>query len=106
MADSPHLDVVTATEGEIARVRLVGELDLDGVDAVTDALMGLANEGVTSVLVDASGLTFLDSSGLRALLSGRQALGDVDVSLVIEQASPAVERVLEITGTRELLLEA
>jgi stage II sporulation protein AA (anti-sigma F factor antagonist) len=104
MGDSPHLDIATSQEGPVARVRLAGELDLDGVGVVTGALTELAGNGATSVLVDASGLTFLDSSGLRALLSGRKALGDVNVSLVIEQASPAVERVLEITGTRELLL--
>jgi len=103
MGGSPHLDIETTVEGEVARVRIAGELDLDGVEAVTTALAGLASHGVTTVLVDASGLTFIDSSGLRALLSGRQALGDVNVSLIIEHASPAVARVLEITGTRALL---
>ena len=104
MGESPHLDIATSIDGTTARVTLAGELDLDGVESVTSALTGLAREGATTVLVDASGLTFLDSSGLRALLSGRQALGDVDVPLIIEHASPAVERVLEITGTRALLL--
>jgi anti-anti-sigma factor len=103
MNGSPQLDIATSAEGEVARIRIAGELDLDGVDTVTAALAGLANQGATTVLVDASGLTFIDSSGLRALLSGRQALGDVNVSLIIEHASPAVDRVLEITGTRALL---
>lgn len=103
MGGSAHLDVETSAAGEVARVRLAGELDLDGVEAVTSALVQLAEEGATTVLVDASALTFIDSSGLRALLSGRQALGDVNVSLIVEHASPAVQRVLEITGTRALL---
>jgi anti-anti-sigma factor len=100
---TPHLAIDSSVEGSVAHVRLVGELDMDASDEVNEALVALARNGATSVVVDASGLTFIDSSGLRALLSGRQALGDVDIPLVIDQASPAVERVLEITGTAALL---
>ncbi|MGI8663192.1 MAG: STAS domain-containing protein [Acidimicrobiales bacterium] len=103
MRGSTHLDIQTSTEESIARVCLSGELDLDGVDAVTAALTGVACNGVSSVLVDASELTFLDSSGLRALLTGHQALGALDVTMALDKASPAVDRVLEITGTRQLL---
>ena len=63
----------------------------------------MAAQGATAVVVDATGLNFIDSSGLRALLSAREQLEGAGVSLQVTDLSPAVERVLDMTGTRELL---
>jgi anti-anti-sigma factor len=86
-----------------ARVALGGELDLNGVDAVTTEFDELAEQHVDTVLVDASGLTFLDSSGLRALLAGRERLQAKQVQLRVVNASPAIARLLDMTGTRSML---
>jgi len=88
-----------------ARVALGGELDLNGVDAVTTEFDELGEQHVDTVLVDASGLTFLDSSGLRALLAGRTRLQAKHVQLRVVNASPAIARLLDMTGTRSMLEE-
>jgi stage II sporulation protein AA (anti-sigma F factor antagonist) len=103
MADAAHLNVSTDVAGDEVVVRLTGELDLDGAGAVTETLVGLGTGDVRHVVVNASEITFLDSSGLRALLSAREQLDKVDVVLRVDSPSPAVERVLEMTGTRQLL---
>jgi len=102
MGGTPHLDIDVSHEGAVGRVRLTGELDLDGVDAVTKTVTTLIEAGATSVVIDMAAVTFLDSSGLRALLSGHQALNVAGGSLTLEQVSPAVQRVLDITGTSTL----
>jgi stage II sporulation protein AA (anti-sigma F factor antagonist) len=97
------LTVQASVDGTVARVTLSGELDLDRAGALADELSGLPNRGATSVVIDASGLNFIDSSGLRALLSAREQLEGAGVTLQLTALSPAVERVLEMTGTRALL---
>jgi anti-anti-sigma factor len=103
MAEAAHINVTTTVSGDEAVVHLSGDLDLDGAGSVTDTLLGLRDGPVRQVVVNASKITFLDSSGLRALLSAREQLDKVDVALRVESPSPAVERVLEMTGTRQLL---
>lgn len=102
MSEGP-LAVSAVVDGTVGRVTLTGELDLDGAGAVGEELLRLPDGGATEVVVDASGLTFLDSSGLRALLSAREQLESAGATLRLESVSPAVERVLEMTGTRALL---
>jgi anti-anti-sigma factor len=95
--------VTAAVDSGVARVTMRGELDLDQAEEVADQLGALSAQGATTVVVDASGLNFIDSSGLRALLSAREQLERAGASLQITNLSPAVERVLDMTGTRELL---
>ena len=98
-----HLTIESAVDGTTARVRLIGELDLDGTAKATEALVEHAGTAVTAVVVDAGALTFLDSSGLRVLLHAREELQTAGVTLSLENAIGPVQRVLEMTGTLELL---
>jgi anti-anti-sigma factor len=95
--------MVSAVQERTALIRLHGELDLDAVAPVVEKFADLAERGLSSVVVDASGLTFLDSSGLRALLTGREKLNGAGTRLHVVDASPSVARVLEMTGTRAML---
>ncbi len=103
MNSEGHLSAEASVADGTARLVLSGELDLNGVDPVTAELERLAAQDVTTVLVDASGLTFLDSSGLRALLAGREKLKAAGATMQVVDASTAVTRVLDMTGTRSLL---
>ena len=77
-----------------------GDLDVavgvEFVDAVDERLAG--DGSVTQVVIDLAGVDFIDSSGLRALLQLTQNHGErVQVGTI----SPAVQRLLELTGTLE-----
>ena len=76
-------------------VRLGGELDTFGASTVRDRLASLYESD--RVVVDLSGLTFLDSAGLHVLFSiGRDAHESAAVLVfVVPDASP-VRRVLEL----------
>lgn len=84
-------------------VRVAGELDLHTADRLRDDLLGLG-EDARVVHLDCSGVEFLDSSGIRAILAARLELAERP--LVISSASPVVERLLDITGLRDLLVPA
>lgn len=104
MAEIPHVDVEAAIEGGVGRLRLAGELDLAGSEMLTRAFDMFVREGVERVVVDAGAVSFLDSSGLRALLAGQRAVTEAGLGWAVEQISPVVERLLEVTGTRQALL--
>src|SRR3954451_2062539 len=103
MSGDGHLNIESSVAGGTATVRLTGELDLDGTDKATEGPMGHAGTDVKKVVVDASALPFLDPSGLRVLLQVREQLSEADVTLSLENATGRVQRVLEMTGTLELL---
>ena len=76
-------------------VRLDGELDLATAPLLTEALLDFASEN--EVHLDLALLTFLDSSGLHAIIALAR-FQDCDRSVVLLNPSAAVLRILEITG--------
>lgn len=57
-------------EGDVATVRLEGELDLSTAARAETALQELErDDGPTTLVVDLRGVNFLDSTGLRVILA-------------------------------------
>jgi anti-sigma B factor antagonist len=80
------------------RVELSGEYDIGRAAELRDSLLARQiDEGV--VVVDLSGVTFLDSSGLRALVEARGMLDEQGAQLIVAEPSDCVRRLLDITGT-------
>jgi anti-sigma B factor antagonist len=75
---------------------LVGELDLGSVDDLLDRLGPVAGEP-GDLRLDFTGLSFIDSTGLHALLSLARRL-TCGGAIVIEHASPFVRDVFSVTG--------
>lgn len=98
MDEAQELTLWVDAEARPLRVLAAGELDLDGGDRLEALVRELLERGY-GVTLDLSAVTFLDSSGLGALI----ALSQGDGAVVVEDASPAVLRVLEMTGTTDVL---
>ncbi|MEV4539222.1 STAS domain-containing protein [Asanoa sp. NPDC049518] len=85
-------------------VAVAGEVDMDNACQLDDALQdGVARPGVRAVVVDLAGVPFLDSTGIRVLLSGRHRADERGVSLVVTNVQPVVRRMLEVMGVLTLL---
>ena len=74
-----------------------GEIDLASVDDFRRALESLIREARSPALVDLSGVTFIDSTGMAALMSARGTADAAGVELVLVEPSPQVRMVLELT---------
>ncbi len=81
------------------RIRVRGELDMSAAPELTDTI-GKVDEGATVVL-DMTGVTFLDSSAIGALVGCGRELSETGGRLQIGPRSDIVTRVLEITGLTE-----
>lgn len=97
-----RFEAVTSVEGRKAAVALSGECDLSAREECTTALM-TAVDAAPTVVVDLGGVTFLDSSGVHALVTAYRAAQDRGGRLSVVGAGGMVAHVLEITGVGGLL---
>lgn len=97
------LQVTTTSDGNATLVRLVGELDLAGAPALSEAVSRATEDGGGRPLVlDMSDVSFIDSTGVRTLLEAAQSVGG---SLALLSPSTAVTRVLDLTRLRGRFVE-
>jgi anti-anti-sigma factor len=76
-----------------------GVLDAATVDALRAALLGtLASDRPSSMIVDLTYVTFMDSLGIGALVAGHNAARDIGASFVLRNPSAFVHRQLRVTG--------
>lgn len=97
------LDVSSSTADGAVTVTLRGELDLASVPAVEDRLAEIEKSSPARILIDLTGLTFIDSSGLRVLLLADGRAREQQRELVFTESTATVRRVLEMTGALDLL---
>lgn len=83
-------------------VVLCGELDVSTCPALSEHL---AAPPRPFLVLDLSGLTFIDSSGLGAIHSARQRSIHDGGTLVVARPTPIVRRVFEITGLDSWITE-
>ena len=82
--------------------RLIGDLDLANAPLVRDELVRMLDEGVSTLSIDLSDLTFLDSTGIAALVVVRKHALDRGVELDVHSPREAICHVLEACGVDEL----
>lgn len=88
------------TDG-VCVVRLTGVVDVANADEVRDRLLECLSRSEV-VEVDLSAITFIDSSGLGALVRLRTEAATLGKQTALLNLSPATERLLELTGLRGL----
>jgi anti-sigma B factor antagonist len=86
-----------------AVMRLVGRLDLSSAADVKQRLTRAIAEGHRLVVVDLDGVTFIDSSGLGALISGLKAARFQKGELRIARPGEQARVVLELTTLDRVL---
>ena len=95
--------VRTEQHGDAAVVIPKGELDLATAPALESALGSAFSAGGSgSVVLDLRELEFIDSSGLRTLLSARRQAEDAGASFSLVAGHRGLERTLEIAGVHKV----
>lgn len=90
-------------DGDVHAIRLFGELDLASAGAVQAELERVEAGDAGAILLDLSGLTFMDSSGVRVVITAH-ARSRADANrLELVRGPAAVQRVFEICGVDGLL---
>jgi anti-sigma B factor antagonist len=86
-----------------ATVTIAGSLDQHSSASFRACLDETLGARPTFVAVDARGLTFVDASGLAALLRAQHTATEAGVAFRVSDASPALRHVAEEAGFQALL---
>jgi anti-anti-sigma factor len=88
--------------GPSVEVHLSGDLDLGSVPTLLACIEGL-DPGVRQIVLDLSTLTFLDSSGISAIVLLHQRFEPELRDLVLRGAQGQVRSVLQMSGVGDIL---
>nr|WP_304049964.1 STAS domain-containing protein [Jatrophihabitans endophyticus] len=93
-----ELSVSRQTVGDIPVVAVSGEVDVYSAPALKESLAELMQSGVSTVVVDLTGVGFLDSTGLGALVEARSATTEAGGSLPLVCNHERILKLFTITG--------
>jgi anti-anti-sigma factor len=99
----PDFGLTTRNIVGVHIVALQGELDITSVDGLVDTLVEIAG---STLVVDLSGLTFMDSTGIGALVVARNRVLSKGLGqLVVTRPTPIVREAMEIVGLGAWIVE-
>ena len=84
-------------------VTLAGEADFENGRQLRDALVSQLSRGARRLIVDVSGLDFMDSTGVNVLVAVRSSLRARGGSLALVAPRPLVARVLGALGAGQVM---
>jgi anti-sigma B factor antagonist len=99
---APLWDISVEDDGTTIVVRPVGEIDSYTAAQVNAHLRGCGN-GHKAIVLDVSQVEFMDSTGLTMLIQAHRREPE---RFALRGNSPAVERLLELSGTSQLFTRA
>lgn len=97
--------VSTQHDNDLCSVTAAGEVDIATVEEFLDVVRSALDTGASAVELDLSGVTFIDSSGLGALVRLRSEAVGRDVRLELTKVPAKVSRILELTGLAGVFLD-
>lgn len=102
MSISPELAILSTERDGDAVLEVEGEIDMSSAPAL-DAVMASLDEQQPRLVVDLRKVGFIDSTGLCILLRAHRRLEEEGRRLVLADPSPAVRRLLDITGLSDVV---
>ena len=94
------MDLVLSTSavGDLAVVTVGGEVDLDTASQLGDHALDAVRDVSPHVVLDLTGVTFMDSTGLKVLLSVQRRAELAGGSFGVAGPSRSVRKILALTG--------
>jgi stage II sporulation protein AA (anti-sigma F factor antagonist) len=91
------IDVALPRE-DVALVTVKGFLDIDTATELHHHLANQVHHGRRHLLLDLSAVPFMDSSGINIILKAYKETRQADGSVRLIDPTPAVQRILDLTG--------
>ena len=89
--------------GDAVHLHVRGELDIAVADQLVGRIEAVRDSSARLALVDLHEVTFMDSTGLRALLAAQQVAEDGDFEVIVVRVPAPVRDVIGITGAERML---
>lgn len=94
MADILTTQITNVREG-VGVLKLCGEIDMGTCTALTEGFEMLAGKGLTDVIIDASEVSFMDSTGVHRFVDGKRTIHESGGRLFLVASAPVI-RVLDL----------
>jgi anti-sigma B factor antagonist len=98
VVEGPGVAIAVHREADRVVVDIGGEVDVIGAAELDGVVRELVAEGAADLVLDLADVTFIDSTGVSALVAGRTLCQSHDGDLTLRAPSPRAWRVLTITG--------
>ncbi|MDO9540338.1 MAG: STAS domain-containing protein [Methanocalculus sp.] len=92
------LEIVARMEDDVPVIGLVGRLDAESSSLLETALNQALSDSASVIILDATGLLYTSSSGLRVMLAVQKQLKQRGGELRIAAPKPDIRKVLSIAG--------
>lgn len=99
----PQFSAKSDSRNGVASIALRGELEMATLPDLEGHLAPFESNGVSAIMLDLGELTFMDSTGLHALVRARERARTHGQQLILVGARPSARRLFELTCTEYLL---
>ena len=96
MSNTQQLEIFIESSGDSKIVRPVGDIDLSGAPALRQQISQAQQGNPSKLIVDLSGVPYMDSSGLATLVEAMQIARRNDAILIICSLQDKVRSIFEI----------
>ena len=105
-----NLEIHRSTEGKNVFLDLIGDLDMAGAPVLRQSIVQEVSQGNNFIILDFSGVNFMDSSGLGSIIGGlrrvRSNQGDLFLVGIDDELQKILrlcelDKIFEIDFTRE-----
>ena len=92
------MEIQDAADGEIKIVTISGRLwgEPEG-ESLSDTLAKLRGSGCRKIVIDMSGVSLMNSSGLGSLIAGMKSFREVGGDMKLANANDRIQTILKIT---------
>lgn len=97
-----RVKAIAIEEASTSIVVVSGELDVGSAPTLLRYLLDLMTGPIETITLDLHDLSFIDSSGLKALTAARADAEAAGITLTLRDVAAQPRRVLELTGLDEL----
>jgi anti-anti-sigma factor len=98
-----NFDVESRTEGDRAIVAVRGDFDLQVAARVVDELARVEERAPALLVIDLSGLSFLDSSGMGVIAAAQARAVEARRRIVFVRPPYSVRRAFELSGFDDVI---
>lgn len=89
-------------EDDRAVISVSGEVDVYTAPTLREHILNAINDGASTIVVDLSSVSFMDSTGLGVLVGGLKRLRQSDGSLHVVCDSEPVLKIFRVTGLMDV----
>ncbi len=95
--------VSTSQDGDRSIISVEGEVDIASAEILDSAVLSEISSAPTQVIVDLSGVSFMDSTGLGVIVRGLKRAREADIDFDLVLTNERVLKIFSITGLDSLI---